>query len=410
MRRLWLLGLLAAGGLGVGLWLYASRPRGDGGPPVAGGEPVVIDVHPGGVIQDALEEAARKGRPATVRVHAGAYRPAVPGQALIHFNARHDGLTVEAVGDVTLTAANPDLARPEAPGYPAVVNRVIYFGDGVSRATVLRGFKITGANGFVRGPDDLKPIRTSADLEQSVGYVSTAPSPIEANGGLARTHYFYTDGAGILVYGRSSPTIENVEVIGNYTCVCGGGLSIQQSPAGWAHEPVLCRNCVFRDNRAAVSGGAVDLLTPGSRAIFENCLFVGNVSNERIVLPDHAGYGALTVFPKCSVTVDGCTFIRNSAGVDDAGVGSAYRNSIFWNNNRAAGLLSQPRFELDLFDARHVDRCFVHGDRNDVGGNISRKSNTFDPPDPQFDDRYRPRNPLYQGAGYRPVPAHGSGE
>ena len=37
------------------------------------------------------------------------------GQALIWFNARHDGITLEAVGDVTLTAANPDIADPTAP-------------------------------------------------------------------------------------------------------------------------------------------------------------------------------------------------------------------------------------------------------------------------------------------------------
>ena len=30
-----------------------------------------------------------------------------------------------------------------------MVNHVIYFGDGISRKTVLRGFEITGANNFV---------------------------------------------------------------------------------------------------------------------------------------------------------------------------------------------------------------------------------------------------------------------
>ena len=67
-------------------------------------------VYPGGRIQDALEAAARDPENKTVLVHAGTYRPAAPGQALIWFNARHDGITLEAIGDVTLTAANPALA------------------------------------------------------------------------------------------------------------------------------------------------------------------------------------------------------------------------------------------------------------------------------------------------------------
>jgi hypothetical protein len=45
-------------------------------------------VHPGASIQDALEAAARDSANKTVRVHAGTYRPAARGQALIWFNAR----------------------------------------------------------------------------------------------------------------------------------------------------------------------------------------------------------------------------------------------------------------------------------------------------------------------------------
>lgn len=99
-------------------------------------------VFPKGRIQDALEAAARDPVNKTVLVHAGTYRPPARGQALIWFNARHDGITLEAVGDVTLTAANPEVADSDLPSYPAVVNHVVYFGDGVSRKTVLRGFKI----------------------------------------------------------------------------------------------------------------------------------------------------------------------------------------------------------------------------------------------------------------------------
>src|SRR5436309_2231658 len=67
----------------------------------------VIDVFPGGDIQAALEAVARRPGKGTIRVHPGTYRPAAPGQAFIVFNARHDGVTLEAVGDVILTARNP---------------------------------------------------------------------------------------------------------------------------------------------------------------------------------------------------------------------------------------------------------------------------------------------------------------
>src|SRR4051812_35188522 len=135
-------------------------------------------VYPNQQIQDALEAAARDPVNKTVLVHAGTYRPAAKGQAMIWFNARHDGITLEAAGEVTLTAANPDIADPRAPSFPAVVNHVVYFGDGISRKTVLRGFKITGANNFTTG--------------------SGEKSPIEADE-IRKSAFFYTDGGGIKI-------------------------------------------------------------------------------------------------------------------------------------------------------------------------------------------------------------------
>ena len=73
-----------------------------------------IHVHPGKSIQAALERAAEEGI-GRVIVHAGTYRPPSPRQAMIWFNARHNGITLEAKGEVILTAANPDLADPSAP-------------------------------------------------------------------------------------------------------------------------------------------------------------------------------------------------------------------------------------------------------------------------------------------------------
>ena len=181
-------------------------------------------VYPNGRIQDALEAAAADPVHKTVHVHAGTYRPLARGQALIWFNARHDGITLEGVGDVILTAANPAIADNKAPSYPAVVSHVVYFGDGVSRKTVLRGFKITGANNFTTG--------------------SGEKSPIESDD-VRKTAFFYTDGGGIKIYARSYPTIEDVEVYENYTSPCGGGVSVEHLRVA---ESVL-RNCVFRNNR-----------------------------------------------------------------------------------------------------------------------------------------------------------------
>src|SRR5438093_5927221 len=106
-------------------------------------------VFPGDNIQDALRQAAENKTNKIVKVHAGEYRPNSKRQALIWFNKMHDGIRLEAEGSVTLTAANSQLTVPSEPGFPAVVNHVVYFGDGISSNTVLKGFRIIGANNFV---------------------------------------------------------------------------------------------------------------------------------------------------------------------------------------------------------------------------------------------------------------------
>lgn len=344
-------------------------------------------VYPGASIQDALEAAARDPLDKTVYVHAGTYRPSARGQALIWLNARHDGITLEAVGEVVLTAANPAIADPRAPSYPAVVNHVVYFGDGVSRKTVFRGFKITGANNFTTGSGEKSPIESDEIL---------------------KTAFFYTDGGGIKVYARSYPTIENVEVYDNYTSPCGGGVSVEH--LGVMPESVLFRGCIFRHNRTQTTGAAVDLLR-GSWATIENCLFVGNVSNMGVDYvglltggeyhPEH-GSGAMTVFQESRATVSRSTFTGNWSGVDDEGTGSTYVDSIFWKNTLAGGISPGSRYELDIADGSGVRGSFIHGDANDLRGAISREANTFDPPDPRFDARFVPQAPQYGSVGYRP--------
>jgi parallel beta helix pectate lyase-like protein len=345
-------------------------------------------VHPKGRIQDALEAAARDPTNKHVYVHAGTYAPAARGQALIWFNARHDGIVLEAVGEVVLTAANPDVADPQAPSAPAVVNHVVYFGDGVSRATVLRGFKITGANNFTMGSGDKSPIE-SDDIR--------------------KTLFFFTDGGGIKIYARSYPTIEQVEVYGNYASPCGGGVSVEH--LGQIQDAARFRDCIFRDNRTQTTGAALDLLH-GSAAVIENCLFVGNVANMGVdfvgmltggeYLPEH-GSGALTVFEGSRATVSRSTFTGNWNGVDDNGTGSTYVDSIFWKNSRGGGISPGARYEIDITDGAGVRGSFFRGDVEDLRKTVNRDVNTFEAPDPQFDSQFSPRAPQYAKAGYRPV-------
>lgn len=367
--------VLAAGAMLPSRALEQPEKTGDG-----------FHVYPKDSIQDALDAAAKDPAKKTVYVHAGTYRPARKGQALIWFNARHDGITLQAVGDVTLTAANPALADADTPSYPAIVNHVVYFGDGISPKTVLRGFRITGAKNFTTGSGEKSPIESDE---------------------IRKTLFFYTDGGGIKIYARAYPTIEDVEVFDNYTSPCGGGVSVEH--LGMVQESATFRNCVFRNNRTQTTGSAVDLLH-GSRAALHNCLFVGNVANLGVDYvglltggeyhPEN-GSGALTVFEGSTATVNRCTFTGNWNGVDDNGTGSTYVDSIFWKNTLTGGISASPRYEIDITEGSGVRGSFIHGDVNDLRGTIDKSANTFDPPDPRFDAQFVPQAAQYARVGYR---------
>ncbi len=236
-------------------------------------------VFPGDNIQDALQQAAENKTNKIVKVHAGEYRPNSKRQALIWFNKTHDGIRLEAEGLVTLSAANLHLADPSEPGFPAIVNHVVYFGDGISSNTVLKGFRITGANHFV---------------------TKNSTSQMEPNTTIPKNFFFFADGGAIKVFGRSYPTIEQIEVVDNFTSPCGAGISVQHQ--GFNQQPVAIENCVFLRNRTQVTGAAIDLLA-GSSARIINCLFVGNVSNtgEDVVAKQSgerpfANNGVVTIF------------------------------------------------------------------------------------------------------------------
>lgn len=344
-------------------------------------------VRPGESIQEALQAATRNATVKTVKVHAGEYRPDKRRQALIWFNRAHDGIRLEAVGRVVLTAANPELSAPGQSGHPAVVNHVVYFGDGISSNTVLRGFVITGANGFItRG----------------------ATREIEPNQELPKGLFFYSDGGGIKVFGRSYPTILEVEVSGNFTSPCGAGISIEHG--GFTERSVLIQDCVFRNNRTRVTGAALDLLPPGSAARVINCLFEGNVSNlGGDIVSEISGErpftnsGAVTVFPNSRLILERCTFTANRNGVDDLSGQGIYRDSIFWKNNVEGGLPTTIRYALDLPKGADVRGCFIEGTVTDPSGSVARSTNTLNAPVLEFDSLFVPRDKLLEGIGYRPT-------
>lgn len=343
-------------------------------------------VFPGNSIQDALQQAAENKTNKVVRVHAGDYRPDSRRQALIWFNKTHDGIRLEAEGRVTLTAANPELAAVSDPGFPAVVNHVVYFGDGVSSNTVLRGFRITGANNFV----------TREKTRQ-----------MEPNVSIPKNFFFFADGGGIKIFGRSYPTIQNVEIVDNFSSPCGAGISVQHQ--GFDRTPVLIENCVFLRNRAQGTGAAIDLLAESSARIL-NCLFVGNVSNtgddpvaknsgERPFVNN----GVLTIFWKSRAEVRQCTFTGNRNGVDDMGGQSSYVNCIFVDNKLDTGLKGFARYELAVNAGGKVSGCVFNGTLHDVGRVVLAEQNVLKAPPPRFNDSFVPEAPEYKHAGYRPV-------
>src|SRR5688572_11268531 len=136
-------------------------------------------VFPGDNIQDALQQAAENKTNKVVKVHAGEYRPNSKRQALIWFNKIHDGIRLEAEGLVTLTAVNSQLTTASETGFPAVVNHVVYFGDGISSNTVLKGFRITGANNFV---------------------TKERTREMEPNIAIPKNFFFYADGGAIKIF------------------------------------------------------------------------------------------------------------------------------------------------------------------------------------------------------------------
>jgi hypothetical protein len=343
-------------------------------------------VFPGDNIQDALEMAAQNATNKTVTVHAGEYRPNTRRQALIWFNRTHDGIQLKAEGPVTLSAANPELTTLAEQGFPAVVTHVVYFGDGISSNTVIKGFRITGANNSV---------------------TKKLTSQMEPDAKIPKNFFFFADGGAIKVFGRSYPTIQGIEVVANYSSPCGAGISVQHQ--GFNQAAVLIENCLFISNRTQVTGAAIDLLA-GSSARIVNCLFVGNVSNtgEDVVAKQSGerpfvNSGVVTIFQNSRAVVRNCTFTGNRNGVDDMGGHSTYENCIFVDDKLDTGLKGYARYELAVNAGATVTGCLINGTVHDVTHAVSPQANVLNSPPPKFNRSFVPETLEYQNAGYRPL-------
>jgi hypothetical protein len=210
----------------------------------------------------------------------------------------------------------------------------------------------------------------------------------------------------VKIFGRSYPTLRNLEIVDNYSSPCGAGVSVQHLGIreGW----VRIENCVFRKNRARVTGAALDLLE-GSSAQVVNCLFTGNISNigDDVVArvsgeAPFTNSGAITVFRGSRLWMQRCSITGNRNGIDDMSGEGVYEDSIFFGNELEGGLAGTTRFSLDLPKGGRVTGCLVGGRIIDPRNVVTAAdSNLLNPPDPGFDREFIPKGAPYQGKGYR---------
>ncbi len=331
-------------------------------------------------LQRVLDAAATNPVVKTIRVHEGTYIPSSHRQALIYLNRAHSGIQLEGVGRPVLSAANPNIADRSSPSYPAVVNHVIYLGDGLSTNTRIAHFRLTGANHFV----------TNSHQES-----------MEPDRSVRKGRFYYGDGGAVKIYHRSYPVLQDLEIVDNYASPCAGGISIQQE--GATHQSVLIKDCVFRNNRAEVTGAALDLLW-GSRARVVNCLFVGNISNTGPGEGENpfSNNGAVTVFPRSRLEMERCTLTGNRNGVDELGGLSEFTHCILTGNTLPGGAPTLPRFELDLQKGARVTGCVIRGPILDPQHSVDRAINTLDPAKLELDPSFVPAIGTFPGVGYRP--------
>ncbi len=140
--------------------------------------------------------------------------------------------------------------------------------------------------------------------------------------------------------------LDGFVVEGGRSFASGGGMYAMRSSA-------VVRDCVFRDNRAEGSGGAVIVIEPGSM-LFERCRFEGNgagFAGGAVALYDGAG----ALFHECGFEANGAEYagaVAAYGGVEAAFVGCEFlENTAAWGGGAveaydgAAGSFMSCRFE-----------------------------------------------------------------
>jgi len=198
-------------------------------------------------LQSALTAAQAPGSGVTeIRVADGTYRPAGPGGSRAASFALVQGVTLKG-GYAGVSAANPD--QRNAVAFPTILsgdlnadddtvgntensNHVVTAASGLTAATVIDGFIITGGNG-------------------------QSGQPAAVTGG------------GISITG-GSPTVRNCIFRNNIAQQGGGAYSSGGTPR--------FVNCLFYANTATLFGGAIR--TAGAVATYVNCTVTENTANQ----------------------------------------------------------------------------------------------------------------------------------
>jgi len=216
---------------------------------------------------------------------------------------------------------------------------------------------------------------------------------------------------------NTSPIIRNCVFQGN-SAGCWGGAVF----SGHGGTPLI-ENCVFRDNFSADGGGGF-FSWAGSAPTLRNTLFIGNDGVTQ-------GGGVLH-FSTAPITVEGCTFTRNSSNfaAGFAIYNGAIRNSIVWGNfsidqtwgsqstttvafsnfenplpypewNLGGNISAAPRFKNDGFHLGRFSPCIDAGDpatraagQVDVDGRARVTAGRIDMGVDEFRAVSRTRSPL----------------
>jgi hypothetical protein len=266
-------------------------------------------------------------------------------------NAATDGDIIELTDGVFTGAGNRDIdylgktiavrsqsGDPQAciidcQGTESDPHRGFHFHSAEQAGSVLEG--VTVAHGWAPGMPHAGGGAILCEEQSSPTVVScrffkNRESAVFCRGGSAITFadcvFLRNDGwsGGAIYFVEASPVITHCDFIENDAEYTSGALRGHASTIEITH-------CTFAQNRAP--GSAAIGLIYGCTGRVLNCLFEGNVAFHT------GGCSAVNLHGFCTVTLDGCTFAGNNAGMGGSIVESTkmshvrYANCTFWGNS-----------------------------------------------------------------------------